>query len=276
MGWAVCKQLFEDLQKYNFSIVIHAGDISYAGTGSNGELEEVWDVWGNLIAPVASRTPYMVAIGNHEEYYNMTSFQHRFKMPGNESGGNGNLWYSLDHGNVHWVFVSTQHDYHRASPQYLWLAGDLAAAQNNRAVTGWIVVVTHRPMYCSDTDELDQHRVGSPIQVELEPLFVKYGVDIYFCGHMHMYERIHPLINGTTVQTGNVYKSPNAPLHIVAGTAGVFTDHDYVTPQPSWSAVRNAHFGYGKLTVFNNTAIHFAFMSESTRATDDEFWIFKQ
>jgi len=276
MGWAVCQQVYEDHLKYNFSFVIHAGDICYAGTGATDELESIWDLWGKLVEPVAARTPYMVAIGNHEEYYNATSFQHRFNMPGNETGGNGNLWYSFDQGNVHWVFVSTQDNYNVGSPQYQWLAQDLAAAQSNRANVGWIVIVTHRPMYSSDTDEWSEHSVGGAIQTQLEPLIVKYGVDIYFCGHMHMYERIHPLINGTVVQAStNIYNSPKAPLHIVAGTAGIFTDFEYVNPQPAWSAVRFGRFGYGKLSVFNNSALHFEFMNQETKTSLDDFWILK-
>jgi len=277
LGWAVAKQLAEDHQKYNFSLVIHAGDIAYAGTGGSDELEEVWDVWGDLVEPVASLVPYMVAIGNHEEYYNATSFMHRFYMPGSENGGNNNLWYSIDHGNVHWIFFSTQNDFSPCSPQYQWLEKDLFAAQANRKNVPWIIFVTHRPMYCSDEDELDQHIPGAPIQTELEPLLVHYGVDVYFCGHMHMYERIHPSVNGTVVTNpkNGIYASPKAPLHIVAGTAGAFTDEKYVQPKPAWSAVRNGKFGYGKLTVYNNSALHFAFMAEETREVSDQFWILK-
>lgn len=103
--------------------------------------------------------------------------------------------------------------------------------------------MTHRPMYCSDLDEEDQHVPGAgisfhlfhfvlfyltftlsiAIQVALEPILVQYAVDIFFCGHMHMYgfsfssspsfvclfilliigryERVNPVINGTVIQT---------------------------------------------------------------------------
>ncbi len=41
---------------------------------------------------------------------------------------------------------------------------------------------------------------------------------------MHVYERVHPVNNGTVVQlptgTPNVYTAPKAPLHVVVGTAG--------------------------------------------------------
>jgi hypothetical protein len=49
-------------------------------------------------------------------------------------------------------------------------------------------------------------------------------VDLTITGHMHVYERVHPVNNGTVVQlptgTPNVYTAPKAPLHVVVGTAG--------------------------------------------------------
>lgn len=44
----------------------------------------------------------------------------------------------------------------------------------------WMSGITH-----SDTK-------GARFQQEIEPLFIKYQVDLYLCGHMHMYERIYP------------------------------------------------------------------------------------
>ncbi len=41
--------------------MLHVGDISYA----NGD-PDIWDSFMDGIEPVASRVPYMVAIGNHE------------------------------------------------------------------------------------------------------------------------------------------------------------------------------------------------------------------
>jgi len=63
-----------------------------------------------------------------------------------------------------------------------------------------------------------------------------YLVDLYVCGHMHMYERVNPVLNGTTYQTGDVYVNPGVPVHVVQGTAGVFQDWNFVHPQPEWSA----------------------------------------
>jgi hypothetical protein len=57
--------------------VIHSGDISYADG-----YEPHWDVFFNKIQPIASQIPYMVTPGNHEFWFNFTSYKHRFSMPG--------------------------------------------------------------------------------------------------------------------------------------------------------------------------------------------------
>ena len=71
--------------------------------------------------PLAAVVPYMFAVGNHEKYYNFTSFNTRFLMPGAQSGGVHNFWWSMNYGNVHFVMMSTEHDYSPNSPQYNWL-----------------------------------------------------------------------------------------------------------------------------------------------------------
>ena len=63
---------------------------------------------------------------------------------------------------------------------------------------------------------------------------LKYKVDLYLSGHMHMYERVYPVNNGTTVMTGDSYVNPEAPCHVVQGTGGVFTIDDNVSPIPEW------------------------------------------
>jgi len=275
MGWAVTDQLVYDNQLYNFSMVLHAGDVCYAGTGSEWEIEEVWDVWGNQVNDIAAVVPYMFAVGNHEQYYNFTSYRTRFTMPGAQSGGEGNFWYSIDYGHIHYTFMSTEHHYGVGSPQYIWLEQDLATANMNRLQTPWLIVSGHRPMYCSDTAEWSAHCPGAYFQTVIEPLFHKYSVDMYLCGHMHMYERIFPVLNGTVVADGNVYVNPTSTAHVVQGTAGVFTDTEYVSPQPVWSALRNDYWGYGRMTV-NATHLQYQFQHEEDYSTVDEFWIIKQ
>lgn len=274
LGWAVTKQIIEDAKKEPYALVLHAGDVCYAGTGSTDELEEVWDAWGDQTQDLAGNHPYMFAVGNHEHYYNWTSFSTRYQMPTTGQFGFGNFWYSIDYGTAHFCFMSTEHAYNIGSPQRAWMEQDLAKAQANRANVPWIIVLGHRPMYNSDNDELNAHIPGAPFQQEIDPVFHKYGVDLYLNGHQHMYERVFPVWNGTVVQKGNVWENPGATAHVTQATAGVFQDSSFLNPEPVWSANRNNKFGYGKM-VINATSLHYQYLHLTDGSVLDEFQILK-
>eukprot|EP00026_Physarum_polycephalum_P009974 Phypoly_transcript_10116.p1 GENE.Phypoly_transcript_10116~~Phypoly_transcript_10116.p1 ORF type:complete len:222 (+),score=21.54 Phypoly_transcript_10116:100-666(+) len=134
--------------------VLHIGDISYArGYGF------LWDYFFDLIQPISTQAPYMVCIGNHEfDYIGMPwrandgygndsggecgiPYNMRFIMPGT-TPSTRNLWYSYDQGPVHFVFMSSEHDFLPNSPQYNWILNDLANV--DRAATPWIVSLEGR------------------------------------------------------------------------------------------------------------------------------------
>jgi len=276
MGWAVTDQMVDDNKIDHFNMVIHVGDIAYAGTGSEWEFEEIWDIWEDQVQPLAANVPYMFAVGNHEKYYNFTSYKTRFLMPGIQSGGNGNLWWSVNYGNVHFTFMSTEHPYDPGTPQHNWLEYDLSKAFRNRDQQPWIILLGHRPMYNSDTDEWGSHRPGAHLVSIMEPLMRKYKVDLYLSGHEHMYERIYPVYNGTVYEKGDVYVNPPHTAYIVQATGGVFTDYSFIEPQPDWSAKRNNMWGYGKMNIYNSTHLHYQFMHQDDGKCLDYFWIIRK
>jgi len=67
--------------------------------------------------------------------------------------------------------------------QLAWLERELAASGSD-----WKIAFFHHPIYSSGG------RHGSDLQLRalLEPLFLKYGVDLVLAGHEHFYERIKP------------------------------------------------------------------------------------
>jgi hypothetical protein len=209
-------------------------------------------------------------------------------MPGEASGGRGNFWYSYDHRGVHFVSVSTEHDYSVGSAQWQWLREDLrkASAAAQRARVPWIILVAHRPMYCSDKSEYSAHVAGAPFQSAIEPLLLEANVDVMMTGHEHGYERIHPTRNGTVVslpvaversienrsdlsaaQVVHVYHKPPAPLGVMVGSAGGLQEDHWVVPSPPWSAFRVTAtvdqpwdgYGYVMMTVDGATRLSFEF-----------------
>lgn len=86
------------------------------------------------------------------------------------------------------------------SPQYEFMLNDLKQASANREKVlpcvsaarcllttrqvPWIVMTGHRPMYCSDVGEYDQHKPGAQFQTCVEPLMqVRCGIALLqlFC-----------------------------------------------------------------------------------------------
>ncbi len=67
--------------------------------------------------------------------------------------------------------------------QRRWLEEALRASQAK-----WKIAFFHHPLYSS----ADKHGSKLELRAELEPLFVKHGVDAVFSGHDHVYERVKP------------------------------------------------------------------------------------
>ncbi len=169
--------------------VLNTGDFV-----SNGSDSAQWTTFYSIEHDLQSQVPFYGALGNHEGGDPCCYFDH-FDWPNNER------WYSFDHENVH--VIALEVDGHTAywagSPQAQWLENDLA-----HTTQPWKVVFFHIPPYSSGSGH------GSDLQVRaaLEPLFIRYGVDLVFNGHDHDYER--SVANGVTyIVTGG----GGAPLY---------------------------------------------------------------
>jgi len=89
LGYDVSQQLTRSHLSDPFDFVFLTGDIAYAGMNSEeeGELEPVWDLFGQLTEPWAAQIPFMPGVGNHEKYYNYSAYQHRYYLPRSEGSG---------------------------------------------------------------------------------------------------------------------------------------------------------------------------------------------
>jgi len=133
-----------------------------------------------------------------------------------------------------------------------WFAKDMAKANANRKDVPWIVVHGHRSIYCSCDGDCDS--AAEKVRNDMEPLFMKYGVDFFINGHEHNYERSWPLYKGKSDKS-NV--DPKAPIYVVTGAAGSHEMHEpFTRTQPAWSAFRSNSFCYTRMMVYNSTHIH--------------------
>jgi predicted phosphodiesterase len=67
--------------------------------------------------------------------------------------------------------------------QLQWIEKELAASGSD-----WKIAYFHHPIYSSG----GRHGSDTALRDQLEPLFLKYGVDVVLAGHEHFYERLKP------------------------------------------------------------------------------------
>ncbi|XP_063287295.1 acid phosphatase type 7 [Pelobates fuscus] len=280
-------RLQKDTQMDMYDAILHVGDFAY---DMDKDDAQVGDEFMRQIESVAAYVPYMTCPGNHEEAYNFSNYRNRFTMPGSTEG----LWYSWNLGPAHIISLSTevyfypQYGKELVGEQYLWLQKDLqeAASPSHRLERPWIITMGHRPMYCSNNnkDDCTQNesvvRRGLPEeQYGLEDLFYKYGVDLEIWAHEHSYERLWPVYN-YTVYNGSMespYTNPQAPVHIITGSAGCSERLDPFIPSPrAWSAVRIEDYGYTRILIANKTHIHMQQISDDQDGQIvDDVWLIK-
>lgn len=325
LGFAVQKKLSELQNELGIELATVTGDLSYAGLSSamprlnitsEDEFERVWDLYGIQSQSVAATRPWMVTNGNHERFYNYSAYRNRYSMPFEHSGGSEDgFWYSFNYGNVHYVSISSEHDLSEGSPQRLWLMKDLSSASEpqQRSIVPWIVLAIHKPLYCSAK--------GTPggYADALESLCLQFDVDLTITGHMHLYERVHPVSKGVVtcypkkqlhgdeggLRRGlfiDVYHSfGRGPVHVVQGNSGGAQGEQWYQPAPAWSAIRFANgyiapnistpresplieakhwnytdtFGFGVITAYNRTHLHYSMVPLTGTLGTDQFWIVK-
>ena len=90
--------------------------------------------------------------------------------------------YSFDHGPIHFLQFSTEHDFAPGSEQFAFILADLQSL--NRSATPWAVAGFHRPFYTDSVyGNSDAGDVGftDDIRNALERLFFQYQARKHAC-----------------------------------------------------------------------------------------------
>eukprot|EP01133_Synstelium_polycarpum_P013251 gene13251-15576_t len=255
----VMKALAEDK---DITMFIHEGDLAY------GLNESTWDLYGDIIEPVASKIPYMPLAGNWDvKAAAVLAYTQRYPMPlpyptPNTTlvpiAANGtdvpfsavtyyNLFYSFSYSHVYIIALSSFEPYDSNSLQYKWFEEELKNV--NRTEHPWVIASSHTPLYTSSTG----HN-GSDITFReaIEPLLKKYDVNLYVAGHDHCYERTYPVLKAEVLNSSkDTYTTEQGTVHILVGTGGA--DQDTWLEQPVWSAHRELSVGYTKIKADKHT-----------------------
>jgi hypothetical protein len=139
--------------------------------------------------------------------------------------------------------------FNAGSDQYNWLKADLAAIDNVK--TPWVIVQLHAPWYNSNKQHTND---GQGMRAAMESMIDEAKVALVFAGHVHAYER--------SVPSKNLSPAAGGPTYITIGDGGNREGlySKWISPQPSWSAFRDAEYGHGELTIVNSTHAHWAWV----------------
>jgi DNA repair exonuclease SbcCD nuclease subunit len=164
----VARQMLKTHATQPFSFVLMMGDNMYGSQQPRDFVDKFETPYGPLLR---MGIPFYAALGNHDRPDNRNYSS--FNM-------NGQRYYSVVRGAARFFFLDTNF----MEPQQVqWFERALSEATER-----WKIVIFHHPLYSDG----DRHGPNVSLRVALEPLMIRYGVDIVLSGHEHIYERIKP------------------------------------------------------------------------------------
>ena len=166
--YQVGEQLAMSRQMFPFEFVIMLGDNIYGSERPQDFVTKFEKPYKPLLD---AKVPFYAALGNHDDP------TQRYYKPFNM---NGERFYTFTKGNARFFALDSNY---MDQAQLKWLEDGLSKA-NDR----WKIAYFHHPLYSSG----EKHGSEVDLRTQVEPLFIKYGVDVVFAGHEHFYERIKP------------------------------------------------------------------------------------
>lgn len=183
----IARQMVSVREQFPFDFVIMLGDNIYGGDKPRDYQDKFEDPYRPLLDAGVS---FYASLGNHDKP--SERFYKLFNM-------NGARYYTFKKGNARFFALDSNY---MDRQQLDWIEQGLRNS-NDR----WKICFFHHPLYSDGKF----HGPDVDLRAQLEPLFEKYGVNISFSGHDHLYERVKP-------QHGVYY--------FVLGNAGELRQHD--------------------------------------------------
>ncbi len=172
---------------FPFSFVLMLGDNMYGSERASDYVKKFETPYKALLD---AGVKFYASLGNHDEADQR--FYKNFNM-------NGERYYTFQPRNGVRFFALDSN--YMDPAQLQWLEKELGISGSD-----WKIAFFHHPLYSSG-----KHGANLALRKAIEPLFLKYGMNVAFAGHEHFYERIKP-------QKGI--------HHFVSGAAGKLRDSD--------------------------------------------------
>jgi predicted phosphodiesterase len=241
-GGTIPSALAADLSAEGVDFVLHAGDVNYP----DGRLEDYDVNFFVPFAPLLATTPILPILGDHDvRTSDGAPFLQVFDLPDNGVTPEPRF-YSFRQGDAEFFCLDVESSaYGEDSDQYRWLERSLKSS-----TAAWKFVAVFEPPFTSENSNVVERLV-------LSPLFERYGVDVVFSGHEHLYERTRPI---------SLWGPPGTPVvYVVEGGGGSVLS----TADPeSFSAFLASVFGYVTVRISGDTLVLDA--HDATGAVIDE------
>jgi hypothetical protein len=167
--YKVAETLIAARAKFPYEFVLMMGDNLYSGSGPK-DYQKKFEVPYKPLLDAGLK--FYAALGNHD------NTDERNYKPFNMGG---QRYYTFKPKNGVRIFALDTN--YMDQPQLQWLEKELTASGSD-----WKIAFFHHPLYSSG----GTHGSDFQLRAQLEPLFLKHGVDAVFSGHEHFYERIKP------------------------------------------------------------------------------------
>ena len=166
--YEIAARMISARTSFPFDTVLMLGDNMYG----RQEPDDFVQKFARPYAPLLEQgVRFYAALGNHDRQENR--FYEPFDM-------GGQRYYTYARRNVRFFVLDSNF---LDAPQLAWIEAALRSATED-----WKICYFHHPLY----SDAKTHGSSVDLRVKLEPLFVKYGVQVVFSGHDHVYERLTP------------------------------------------------------------------------------------
>jgi hypothetical protein len=218
-------------QAFPFEFALMVGDNMYGSEKAADYKRKFEDVYRPLLD---QKVKFYAALGNHDES-NQRFYEH-FNMKGEE-------YHRFEKGGMAFYCLNSNY---MDKKQLTWLEDKLKGDRSD-----WKVAFFHHPLYSSG----GKHGSNMSLREVIEPLFLKYGVNVVFAGHEHFYERIKP-------QKGVYY--------FISGAGGKLRKGDVKKGSPLTAKAFDKDMSF-MLVEMTKEALHFQVISRTGETVDSGF-----